>query len=77
MSIQLETTIIEMLMKSSSKVISDKELLKMVRAELGEIFTLRDFYKALMKLEMFDIIQVASQKDGFSIAIKGGKESGS
>ncbi|MGB9730332.1 MAG: hypothetical protein ACP5GU_08250 [Thermoprotei archaeon] len=77
MSTQLETTIVEILMKSSSKVISDKELLKMVRTELGETFTLKDFYKALMKLEMFDIIQVASQKDGFSIAIKGGKESGS
>lgn len=76
MSIQLETTIVEILMKNA-RVVSDKELLKMVRAELGESFTLKDFYKALMKLEMFDIIQVASQKDGFSISIKGGKESGS
>ncbi|MEM3832124.1 MAG: hypothetical protein QW128_00785 [Thermoprotei archaeon] len=76
MSMQLETTIVEILMKNSSRVVSDKELLRMIKAELGETFTLKDFYKALMKLEMFDVIQVASQKDGFSIAIKGGKENG-
>ncbi len=76
MPIQLETTIVEILMKTS-RAISDKELLRMVKSEIGEDFTLKEFYKALMKLEMFDIIQVTSQKDGFSVAIKGGKESGS
>lgn len=75
MPVQLETVIVEILMKIS-RAISDKELLRMVRSELGENFTLREFYKALMKLEMFNVIQVASQKDGFSVAIKGGKESG-